>query len=135
VFTRLAERSREAGHFVCRILSLGLRAQESPARAKKKSVDRDGRSSNGQSRSGSEFGPAACAIILPTTWASRASAAASAFSDRAALLPAGKHNPALLAEYVATEKKIGWTYALGAAQQPLGVPNGCADTPHLTDRR
>jgi hypothetical protein len=45
------------------------------------------------------------------------------FSPRAALLLAGKHNPELLAEYVAVEKGIGHAFRLelplASVQEPL----------------
>jgi 3'-phosphoadenosine 5'-phosphosulfate sulfotransferase (PAPS reductase)/FAD synthetase len=134
-----------------RILNcLGLRAEESPARAKKKPFDRDEQSSNGRRNvdawlpihswstrqvweriraSGVRHHPA-YDLGMP-----RLSCCFCIFSPRSALLLAGKHNPALLAEYVAVEKKIGHAFrlelplasieeALAHGEQPGPIQNG-----------
>ena len=109
-----------------RILScMGLRAQESPARAKRQPFVRDERASNGLREidvwlpihtwtteqvwqrihaSGVRYHPA-YDLGMP-----RLSCCFCIFSPRSALLLAGKHNPELLAEYVAVEKDIGHTF-------------------------
>lgn len=123
VFTRLADLSRQRGLPVCRILNcLGLRAQESPARARRLPFGLNEMASNGRRivhdwlplhswttdqvwarirASGVRHHPA-YDLGMP-----RLSCCFCIFSSRSALLLAGKHNPELLAEYVAVEKQIG----------------------------
>src|SRR5262249_26266628 len=49
VFTRLAERTRQVGNPFCRILNcLGLRAEESPARAQRRPLEWNEAASNGR---------------------------------------------------------------------------------------
>jgi 3'-phosphoadenosine 5'-phosphosulfate sulfotransferase (PAPS reductase)/FAD synthetase len=126
VFTLLAERTRRAGVRRARILScLGLRAEESPARAKRVPFAHDGRASTGRRHvdvwlpihswtvgqvwdriraSGVPHHPA-YDLGVP-----RLSCCFCIFAPRSALLLAGKHNPELLAEYVRVERKIGHTF-------------------------
>ena len=128
VLTRLANRSRQAGGRVCRILNcLGMRAQESPARAARLPFTRNAMASNGRRRvddwlplhawtaeevwsrirsSGVRHHPA-YDLGMP-----RLSCCFCIFSPRSALLLAGKHNPDLLAEYVAVEREIGHRFRL-----------------------
>ena len=127
-FTRLANRSRQEGVHLCRILScMGMRAQESPARAKKREFSRNEMASNGRREvddwlplhswtveevwsriraSGVRHHPA-YDLGMP-----RLSCCFCIFSPRSALLLAGKHNPELLAEYVRVEKKIDHRFRL-----------------------
>jgi 3'-phosphoadenosine 5'-phosphosulfate sulfotransferase (PAPS reductase)/FAD synthetase len=126
LFTRLAAETLLTRPPPVRILScMGMRADESPARAKKPPFERDRRSSNGKRvvdvwlpihdwtipqvwqrirASGVPHHPA-YDLGMP-----RLSCCFCIFSPRSALLLAGKHNPELLAEYVALEKAIGHTF-------------------------
>jgi 3'-phosphoadenosine 5'-phosphosulfate sulfotransferase (PAPS reductase)/FAD synthetase len=128
VFTALAERSRRWGVPFCRILNcLGLRARESPARARRTPFAPNEAASNGLRRvddwlpihswtveqvwqriraSGVRHHPA-YDLGMP-----RLSCCFCIFSPRSALLLAGKHNPGLLAQYVAVEKRIGHAFRL-----------------------
>jgi 3'-phosphoadenosine 5'-phosphosulfate sulfotransferase (PAPS reductase)/FAD synthetase len=123
IFTALTDRSRASGVRCCRILNcLGLRAQESPARARRLPFAFNDMASNGRRRvddwlpihgwtveqvwqriraSGVRHHPA-YDLGMP-----RLSCCFCIFSPRSALLLAGKHNPELLAQYVAVEKQIG----------------------------
>src|SRR5262249_20508403 len=107
----------------CRILNcLGMRAQESPARARRPPFALNAMASNGRRRvddwlplhgwdvgqvweriraSGVRHHPA-YDLGMP-----RLSCCFCIFSPRSALLLAGKHNPELLAEYVRVEREIG----------------------------
>lgn len=112
-----------------RILNcMGLRAEESPNRAKKATMEIDKRNTNGKRE---------VTIWLPihawTTkqvWARikasgvphhpaydkgmpRLSCVFCIFAPKAALMIAGQHNPELLTEYVRVEKKIGHTFRNG----------------------
>jgi 3'-phosphoadenosine 5'-phosphosulfate sulfotransferase (PAPS reductase)/FAD synthetase len=122
LFTALAERSRAAGVPACRILNcLGLRAEESPARARRLPFGLNEMASNSRRiihdwlplhswttaqvwarirASGVRHHPA-YDLGMP-----RLSCCFCIFSPRSALLLAGKHNPELLAQYVAVEKQI-----------------------------
>jgi 3'-phosphoadenosine 5'-phosphosulfate sulfotransferase (PAPS reductase)/FAD synthetase len=122
LLTSLANRAGTS-HQPVRILNcLGLRADESPARAKRLPFANDLRSSNGRRivdtwlpihswttrqvwqrihASGVPHHPAYDLGMPPL------SCCFCIFSPRSALLLAGKHNPELLAEYVAVEKQIG----------------------------
>lgn len=126
ILTLLAERTRQKGIPYCRILNcLGMRAQESPARAKRNPFTLNTVASNGRRRvddwlplhswtveqvwariraSGVPHHPA-YDLGMP-----RLSCCFCIFSPRSALLLAGKHNPELLAEYVKVEKKIGHSF-------------------------
>lgn len=104
---------------------LGLRAEESPARAKKVAFERDESASNGKRavdtwlpihewsteavwekirESGVEH-HRAYDLGMP-----RLSCCFCVMAPEAALVLAGRHNPKLLAEYVAVEAKIGHTF-------------------------
>lgn len=104
---------------------MGLRAQESPARAKKVELSRDERLSNGKREvtvwlpllawteaqvwdrirsRGLEYHPA-YDLGMP-----RLSCVFCVFASRDALLIAGRHNRALLDEYVGVEQRIGHTF-------------------------
>lgn len=109
-----------------RILSMmGLRADESPARAKKTPFERDARASNSRRHvdvwlpifqwsvdqvwttiraSGVPHHPA-YDLGMP-----RLSCCFCVLASRDALLLAAKHNPELLAQYVAVEQRIGHTF-------------------------
>ena len=128
VFTGLAERSRGQGIPTCRILNcLGLRAEESPVRARRSAFAPNESASNGRRwvddwlplhdwsteqvwarirASGVRHHPA---YDLGTP---RLSCCFCIFSPRSALLLAGKHNPRLLDEYVKVEKQIGHSFRL-----------------------
>jgi 3'-phosphoadenosine 5'-phosphosulfate sulfotransferase (PAPS reductase)/FAD synthetase len=117
---------------------MGLRAEESPARARRRPFERDVRASNGKRlvdvwlplhswtvdqvwqrirASGVRHHPA-YDLGIP-----RLSCCFCIFSPRSALLLAGKHNPELLAEYVAVERRIGHRFrmelSLASVQQAL----------------
>jgi 3'-phosphoadenosine 5'-phosphosulfate sulfotransferase (PAPS reductase)/FAD synthetase len=112
-----------------RILNcMGLRADESPMRAKKAALELDKRNSNTKRE---------MQVWLPIhTWTTaqvwlrikasgvrhhpaydygmpRLSCCFCVFAPESALLVSGKHNPELLAEYVRVERKIGHTFRHG----------------------
>ena len=123
VFTQLADRTRRCGIRVCQILNcLGLRAEESPARARRLPFGLNEMASNGRRivhdwlplhswttaqvwerirASGVRHHPA-YDLGMP-----RLSCCFCIFSPRSALLLAGKHNPQLLDAYVKVERAIG----------------------------
>jgi 3'-phosphoadenosine 5'-phosphosulfate sulfotransferase (PAPS reductase)/FAD synthetase len=126
LLTKLADEHRAAGGGQVRILNcMGLRADESPARAKKVSFKRDAKASNGR-RHVDTWLP----IHQWTTeqvWArikvsgvehhraydlgmKRLSCVFCVFAPKSALLIAGIHNRALLTEYVRVEQKIHHTF-------------------------
>jgi 3'-phosphoadenosine 5'-phosphosulfate sulfotransferase (PAPS reductase)/FAD synthetase len=139
VFTQLADLSRQRGVRVCRILNcLGLRAEESPARARRLPFGLNETASNGR-RIVHDWLPLH-SWTIGQVWARirasgvphhpaydlgmpRLSCCFCIFSPRSALLLAGKHNPELLAEYVAVEKQIGHRFrkelALAEVQDAL----------------
>jgi 3'-phosphoadenosine 5'-phosphosulfate sulfotransferase (PAPS reductase)/FAD synthetase len=124
LYTALATGARAGEARQVRILSCqGMRAEESPARAKKSPFQKDERASNGRrlvenwlpihdwkvgdvwarikaSRAADLVHPA-YALGMP-----RLSCVFCIFAPKAALVLAGKHNPELLAEYVRVEKAI-----------------------------
>src|SRR3954451_23957392 len=128
VFTALAERSRRCGVPYCRILNcLGLRAQESPARASRRPFGLNAAASSGRRRvddwlpihswtvqevwariraSGVRHHPA-YDLGMP-----RLSCCFCIFSPRSALMLAGKHTPELLEEYVQLERRIDHRFRL-----------------------
>jgi 3'-phosphoadenosine 5'-phosphosulfate sulfotransferase (PAPS reductase)/FAD synthetase len=134
VFTALADETRlrfphRTAIKPVRILNcMGIRAQESPARAKRAPfVALDRRASNGRRsvsqwlpifdwtveqvwerirRSGVRHHPA-YDLGMP-----RLSCCFCIFAPKAALVLAGKHNPELLAEYVRVEQKIGHKFRI-----------------------
>lgn len=107
----------------CRILEcLGFRAEESPARKKKPVFQRNGRATNGR-RLVDTWLPIHT-WTLDEVWARikasgvehhraydlgmpRLSCCFCIFAPKSALMIAGEHNPALLAEYAALEVRIG----------------------------
>lgn len=128
LFTKLTTEFRN-GYAVarrCRILNcMGMRAQESPARAKLETMKRDDRNSNGKRivdvwlpihgwtadqvwtrirQSGVEH-HRAYDLGMP-----RLSCVFCIFSPKSALMLAGKHNPELLEKYVQVEQKINHTF-------------------------
>jgi 3'-phosphoadenosine 5'-phosphosulfate sulfotransferase (PAPS reductase)/FAD synthetase len=128
VFTRRADRCHAMGVMRPRILScLGLRSEESPARAKRLPFAFDQRASNGRRhvdvwlpirawnveqvwqriRASGVPHHRAYDLGLP-----RLSCCFCIFAPRSALLLAGKHNPELLEEYVRVEKEIGHSFRL-----------------------
>jgi 3'-phosphoadenosine 5'-phosphosulfate sulfotransferase (PAPS reductase)/FAD synthetase len=126
VLTRLAECSRRQGVPVCRILNcLGLRAEESPARARRQPFAPNEMASNGR-RWVDDWLPLHAWTVQQVWQRIRASGVRHhpaydlgmprllccfcIFSPRSALLLAGKHNPELLAEYVAVERQIGHAF-------------------------
>jgi 3'-phosphoadenosine 5'-phosphosulfate sulfotransferase (PAPS reductase)/FAD synthetase len=148
LLTYLTAQARKEGAAPVRILNcMGLRAQESPARAKRKPFDHDARASNGKRwvdvwlpihawsvdkvwqrirASGVRHHPA-YDLGMP-----RLSCCFCIFSPRSALLLAGKHNPELLAEYVRVEQKINHRFrkelsllsiqqALAAGEEPGAI--------------
>lgn len=114
-----------------RILNcMGFRAEESPARAKRQVFETDKRNTNGK-RLVANWLPIH-AWTTKQVWARIATAGTRyhhaydlgmprlsccfcIFAPKAALMIAGKHNPALLDEYVAVEKTIGHTFRHGFA--------------------
>ncbi len=126
VLTSLADRSRQEGVSCCRILNcLGMRAEESPARARKQPFTMNSVASNGRRRVDDWLPLHAWTLAqvwqrvrasgVRHHWAydlgmPRLSCCFCIFSPRSALIRAGQHNPKLLAEYVAVEKKIGHTF-------------------------
>jgi 3'-phosphoadenosine 5'-phosphosulfate sulfotransferase (PAPS reductase)/FAD synthetase len=128
VFTLLAQRSRQEGASVCRILNcLGMRAQESPARARRLPFTVNPVASNGRRRvddwlpihdwSVEQVWQRIRASGVPYHRAydlgmPRLSCCFCIFAPRSALLLAGKHNPELLAEYVAVERQIKHRFRL-----------------------
>lgn len=128
VLTAIVKEWRAATGLVraCRILSaLGLRAQESPARAKRVAFEHDAKASNGK-RHVDTWHPI-LAWTEDEVWARirasgvpyhpaydlgmrRLSCVFCIFAPEAALMIAGQHNRELLAAYVATEEEIGHTF-------------------------
>lgn len=127
VLTRLAAEARKAtGKAQPRILNcLGLRAQESPARAKKEDFRNDRRNTNGR-RHVDEWLPIH-GFTLEQVWdrirasgvphhraydlgMPRLSCCFCIFAPKAALVLAGRYNRGLLDEYVRVEEEIGHTF-------------------------
>jgi 3'-phosphoadenosine 5'-phosphosulfate sulfotransferase (PAPS reductase)/FAD synthetase len=139
IFTRLADRSRQEGVKVCRILNcLGLRAEESPARSKRQPFAPNMLASNGRrwvddrlpihSWKVSQVWARIKGSDVPYHRAyrlgmPRLSCCFCFFSPRSALLLAGQHNPELLAEYVRVERAISHRFrvdlSLAEIQQAL----------------
>ena len=124
VYRLLTQLARESGRHVRILNCMGIRADESRARAKKPPFKEDSKASNGK-RHVDNWYPI-FTWSLADVWARikatgvayhyaydlgmpRVSCQFCIFSPRAALLLAGKHSPELLAEYVRVEKKIGHT--------------------------
>lgn len=109
-----------------RILNcMGMRAEESPARAKLMPLELDRRASNGRREvwtwlpvhgwTVAQVWDRIRATGVPYHLAydlgmPRLSCCFCIFAPKAALVLAGKHNPELLAEYVAVEREIGHTF-------------------------
>jgi 3'-phosphoadenosine 5'-phosphosulfate sulfotransferase (PAPS reductase)/FAD synthetase len=150
VFTRLADLTRRGGRPVCSILNcLGLRAEENPARARRRPFAPNALASNGRRwvddwlplhawtaaqvwdrihASGVRHHPA-YDLGMP-----RLSCCFCIFSPRSALVLAGKHNPELLARYVDVERRIGHRFrvelslaevqeAVARGEQPGRIPD------------
>jgi len=125
LFTRLASDLAAPGR-PCRILNvMGMRAQESPARAKLAPLSRNARVSNGRKLVDNWL--PLHSWQLPDVWSSikasgvpyhkaydlgmpRLSCVFCIFSPPAALMLAGKQHPDLLAQYVDAEKAMGHTF-------------------------
>ncbi len=117
----VAERGKHTRILNC----MGLRADESPARRKRPAFQHDAAASNGK-RHVDEWLPIhgwSTAEVWQRIKASgvryheaydlgmpRLSCCFCIFAPKAALVLAGKHNPALLDEYVAVEQEIGHTF-------------------------
>jgi len=152
-FTHMVNEWRSVGYDrTCYILNcMGMRADESPARAKKETFTEVGYGSNGK-RQISDFLPIhhlteadvwkrihsqglstlvhrAYGLGMP-----RLSCCFCIFAPKAALVLAGKHNPELLDEYVRVEKKIGHTFRqnLSMAEVQKAVEN-CEAPVEVTD--
>jgi len=126
VLTMLADETRSTGKRQARILNcLGLRADESPTRAKKVAFQFDKMASNGR-RSVDTWLPIH-SWKVEQVWATikasgvryhkaydigmpRLSCCFCVLASRDALLLAGHHNKELLSQYVEVEKKIGHTF-------------------------
>jgi 3'-phosphoadenosine 5'-phosphosulfate sulfotransferase (PAPS reductase)/FAD synthetase len=146
LFTQLAKEHRDSGGGHCRILNcMGLRADESPNRAKLSAFERNAPACNGRRtvdnwlpiHSWSEFQVwnqiehkagtrvhSAYDLGMP-----RLSCCFCIYANRDALMLAGKHNRALLSQYVEVESAIGHTFkpnlslasiqaALNAGEEP-----------------
>lgn len=133
LLTKLATEHRAKGGERVRILNcLGLRADESPARAKKVAFETDKRATNGRRlvdvwlpihhwtvdrvwqvirASGVKY-HYAYDLGMP-----RLSCCFCIFAPDAALMLAGKHNAELLTEYVRVENKIGHAFRMSGKQQ------------------
>jgi 3'-phosphoadenosine 5'-phosphosulfate sulfotransferase (PAPS reductase)/FAD synthetase len=151
LFTRLTAETRQlTPSKPVKILNcMGLRAEESPARAKQEPFQLDQRASNGKRtvwrwlpihdwtteevwariRQGGLESHPAYGLGMP-----RLSCVFCIFAPKAALLLAGKHNPELLAEFVGLESRINHRFkpdlALADVQKDLqaGVEPGTVTT-------
>jgi 3'-phosphoadenosine 5'-phosphosulfate sulfotransferase (PAPS reductase)/FAD synthetase len=143
--TRLAEQTRRAGSPVCRILNcLGMRAEESPARARRPAFAPNAAASNGRRwvddylplhgwtaqqvwarirASGVRHHPA-YDLGMP-----RLSCCFCIFSPRSALLLAAKHNPELLAQYVEVERRVGHRFRLELSLAEVQEALACGEEP------
>ncbi len=143
LLTRLAAETREAGKAAPATIvnCLGLRAEESPARAKRAAWELDSKASNGRRTvwiwlpihewttsqvweriraSGVRHHPA-YDLGMP-----RLSCCFCIFAPREALILAGRHNPELLGEYVEVERAIGHRFrvSLSMAEVQAAVQAG-----------
>lgn len=125
LYTELAARYRQIFANRSRILSCqGMRAEESPARAKRAPCGQDERASNGRrlvdnwlpihswtvNEVWSRIKAGRTADLIHPAYGlgmPRLSCCFCIFAPKSALILAGKHNPELLAEYVRIEKQIG----------------------------
>jgi 3'-phosphoadenosine 5'-phosphosulfate sulfotransferase (PAPS reductase)/FAD synthetase len=149
LFTRLTSETPLSHFQRVRILNcMGMRAEESPARAKRKPFERDFDSSNGKRivdtwlpihgwtvkevwqrirQTGVRHHPA-YDLGMP-----RLSCCFCIFSPRSALLLAGKHNPELLAQYVEVEKQIGHTFRKELSLASIQTALAKGEQPGLID--
>jgi 3'-phosphoadenosine 5'-phosphosulfate sulfotransferase (PAPS reductase)/FAD synthetase len=135
----------------CRILNcLGMRAEESPKRSKMLPMEADKPASNGKrevvrwlplhgwseaqvweridaSRT-SDLRHFAYALGMP-----RVSCCFCILASRSALLVAGKHNPELLAEYVAVEKRIGHKFRVDLSMADLQAAVQAREAPRQVE--
>ncbi|MES2463550.1 MAG: phosphoadenosine phosphosulfate reductase family protein [Armatimonadota bacterium] len=130
-----------------RILScMGMRADESPARAKKRPLVRNEAASNGR-RHVDDWLPlhrwtepevwerihaSRMADLIHVAYSygmPRLSCCFCIFAPKAALVIAGKHNPELLAEYVRVEKKIGHTFRVNLSMAEVAEAVAAGDIP------
>jgi 3'-phosphoadenosine 5'-phosphosulfate sulfotransferase (PAPS reductase)/FAD synthetase len=136
IFTRLADRTRRDGAAVCSILNcLGMRAEESPARARRRPFAPNPLASNGR-RWVDDWLPLHAWTTAQVWDRIRASGVRPppaydlGLPRRSALLLAGKHNP----EYVGVERAIGHRFrvelslaetqeAIARGEQPGRVPD------------
>lgn len=135
VFTALVAEHPDAGARPIRILNvMGIRAEESPARAKKQPYALDRMASNGKREVWTWF-PVFTWTVAEVWQRIRASGVPHhraydlgmprlsccfcVMSSKDALLLAGEHNPALLAEYVAVEERIGHTLQNGHSARQI----------------
>lgn len=151
VLTQLVRESGITGRPVQVLNCMGIRAAESPARAKKVPLQVDAVASNGK-RTVTQWFPIFDWSVsqvwerirqskVPHHYAydlgmPRLSCAFCIFAPKAALVLAGKHNRELLAEYVGVEQRIGHTFrvdtslvqiaALVDAADPAPVGGGAA---------
>lgn len=137
VITKLvAEKRAELGRQIRVLQCIGLRAQESTARAKLETFERNKRASNGR-RIVDDWLPIH-AWTVDQVWERirrsdvrhhyaydlgmpRLSCVFCIFAPESALLLAGKHNPDLLEQYVAVEEKIGHTFKANLALKQIKV--------------
>jgi len=153
VMTALTDAVRATGGTAgrpVRILNcMGIRADESPARAKKNAFERDAKASNGR-RSVDAWLPIFDWTVTQV-WdrikasgvehhraydlgMKRLSCVFCIFAPKPALLIAGAHNPELLAEYVRVEEKIGHDFRKGFKLKVIQDEIAAGvDTAKLTD--
>jgi 3'-phosphoadenosine 5'-phosphosulfate sulfotransferase (PAPS reductase)/FAD synthetase len=128
LLTRLARESRDAGMQgpVLIVNTLGLRAEESPARAKRVTWELDARGSNrrrlvwtwlpllawDEAAVWARIKAAGTRSHTAYRRVTRLSCMFCIFSPRDALAIAGQENPTLLAEYVAVEREIGHRFRM-----------------------
>jgi len=146
VFTRLVAERRPAGGRVRLLNVMGLRAQESPARARKEPVALNQRASNGR-REVTDWLPIhdwseqrvweriqastiAARHVHPTyaVGMPRLSCVFCIYAPHGALTIAARHNPALAAEYLAVERATGHTFRHGYSLAEA-VSAAAADAP------
>lgn len=144
VYTALTTKS---GQKQARILSCqGMRAQESPGRAKRPQLEMDKRASNGK-REVTNWLPLHRWTVGQVWERIRASRAADLvhpayglgmprlscvfciFSPKAGLILAGKHNPELLAEYVRVEEEIGHRFRVDLSLKEVQEAVLAGETP------
>jgi 3'-phosphoadenosine 5'-phosphosulfate sulfotransferase (PAPS reductase)/FAD synthetase len=134
--TMLSAEKKHLGRPVRILQCIGLRGQESSARAKLEAFERNARATNGR-RIVDDWLPIH-AWTVDQVWARirasgvrhhyaydlgmpRLSCVFCIFAPEAALLVAGKHNPELLDAYVAVEDKIGHTFRANLALRAIKV--------------